>query len=417
MSNSRTTNDAVPGGQYLQNIYPVTGANGRSLSEYSWAAASSTPVLKHCNAHAPHEPCTCDVSYTLSSARWEEHELERTSTPTRRSFGSDSTVDDFFERPSADPKVSPAQLPPLCEEADSDDELFYATRNATSDDTEYYDDEEEYDADTKPSDAPGLDLLSRTALWLSEVEGGKPWTDIPQIAEQEFTFTPPPHAPKYPLVVECPTRAPLRTPLEKLALVASDAANRLKAESHPRPSSDPAHFEDDKSLVEYLSRPGTLDSKVHKRLLAHSDVDMAGSYAKAPVPLQRLARGLAITYPHIRIDVLTPLEVPTGYFPCPFPDCTTDIPAARSPSEVHMRDAHFSTKKLLCPSCKSSLKHASMGRHVFAKHGRPGQLRCKLCEAPSVDAAAFGKHFAKCEAEYGSEERVRCAKRRRITTA
>ncbi|KAJ7759646.1 hypothetical protein B0H16DRAFT_1720431 [Mycena metata] len=419
MSISRTTNDASPGGE-IQSTNAFIDARGQFMFEYSWLRTSnvSPPIVKLCNTHAPHEQCDCDVATAPSSPGPERYEyLNGSSTPTRRSFGSDATVDDFFERPSADPKVSPAQLPPLCDEVDSDDELFNATHGVTNEETD--------DTDDKPSEAPGLDLLSRTVSWLSEVET-EPWEELPEIPEKEFTFIAPADAPRYPspVSVECTTLAPLAKPLDTLVLVASFAFNKSadKPRYHPHPSSDPEHFEPDKSLVSYLGEPGVFDTKVaktHKLLVAHSDGG-PGSYLKAPKYLQRLVRTLIATYPWIRVDVITPFET----FPCPFPDCDTDIAAARSKAESHIRHEHKpagNKSKLPCPTCERSLMHNSMGRHIFEQHRPaddakvPGPLQCKLCDATCADAAAFEGHFGECQGNYTGEERTRAAKRRRIT--
>ncbi|KAJ7081076.1 hypothetical protein C8R44DRAFT_754131 [Mycena epipterygia] len=47
------------------------------------------------------------------------------------SYDSDATVSKFLHRPCADPHISPVQLPPLCDEFDSDDELFADENTAT----------------------------------------------------------------------------------------------------------------------------------------------------------------------------------------------------------------------------------------------------------------------------------------------
>ncbi|KAJ7102751.1 hypothetical protein C8R44DRAFT_746737 [Mycena epipterygia] len=87
------------------------------------------------------------------------------------SYDSDATVSKFLHRPCADPHVSPVQLPPLCDEVDSDDELFADENTATPDpaagesvqqpvDEEYSDEDEQQ---SSPPATRGLDILSSTA--------------------------------------------------------------------------------------------------------------------------------------------------------------------------------------------------------------------------------------------------------------
>ncbi|KAJ7108093.1 hypothetical protein C8R44DRAFT_744055 [Mycena epipterygia] len=87
------------------------------------------------------------------------------------SYDSDATVSKFLHRPCADPHVSPVQLPPLCDEVDSDDELFADENTATPDpaagesvqqpvDEEYSDEDEQQ---SSPPATQGLDILSSTA--------------------------------------------------------------------------------------------------------------------------------------------------------------------------------------------------------------------------------------------------------------
>lgn len=94
---------------------------------------------------------------------------------TTRSRDSDATIDEMFERPSADPQVSPAQLPPLCDDADSDDELFDATYAAT-----------EYDLPF----VSNLDMLSRTSSWIADLQSVPPAEEI-EVPETQFTFVAP----------------------------------------------------------------------------------------------------------------------------------------------------------------------------------------------------------------------------------
>ncbi|KAJ7894793.1 hypothetical protein B0H13DRAFT_834141 [Mycena leptocephala] len=325
MSTSPTTNDASPGGE-IQNIMPFDDRDGRSMSDYSWSSAgklASRPIVKFCVAHGPHDDCYCELTCSPQTPPSDCTTRSRGSDATVSSRGSDATIDEIFERPYADPKVSPAQLPPLCDDTDSDDELFYATNDP--------DGADDFDG---PCPTPGLDLLSKTSSWIADLHAEPP-TEKVELPRIHFTFMAPSNAPRFPspLHVE---GTPVST-IKTLALVASLALN--KPRYHPRPSSDSEHFEPNQSVVSYLQRPGIRDGEnetaMHTLLLKNSQ-RIAGSYSSAPKCIQRSVRALMTTFPWIRVDFVTPFEA----FPCAFSECDILIPTNRKDAENHIKDFH-----------------------------------------------------------------------------
>ncbi|KAF8179933.1 hypothetical protein K438DRAFT_1938298, partial [Mycena galopus ATCC 62051] len=240
MSSSSSSNDTSPGGE-IQTIILFNDREGRCMAEYSWSGAAKSASrfsdVKLCS-HDPHDDRRCELTCSPTTPRFEcfgdiPRRPTRCSAPSSR--GSDATVDEIFERPYADPKVSPGQLPPLCDDVDSDDEVLNATyAPATADDID----------DEPPI---GLYLLSKTASWVAELATDSPTQMPAELSQTHFTFVPPSTAPKFPspLRVECSKDTPVST-IQTLALVASLALN--KPLFHPRPSSDPEHFEPDQSL-------------------------------------------------------------------------------------------------------------------------------------------------------------------------
>ncbi|KAJ7238274.1 hypothetical protein B0H12DRAFT_99201 [Mycena haematopus] len=428
MSDSGLLKASPPGGEC--NICPFADSTERSLSHYSWSSASeqvSWSVIEDC-PHGPLVDCPCKRPYAPITPRlgrvkyWGDTcTLDIPgSCSDAGSRDSDATVDEIFERPYADPQVSPGQLPPLCGDADSDDELYTAAHEPTtaSDGTPVHDD----DDDPCHDEFSGMDLLSRTVSWIDALRAYPP-TAEDERSQSRFTFTPPSTAPKFPspLRIECSEVTAVST-LETLALVASLVIN--KPLYHPRSSADPGylaeHLEQDQSLVSYLQGKDVLKGKnataTHKFLLAHSDRNTSGSYSTASACIQRSVCNLMTTFPWIRVDFVTPVEV----FLCAFPDCDKLIPRTRSAATNHIKDCHMPSgprPRLECPTCKNSMFAASMGRHLLEQHAQNSDditVICKHCESVYQDMKKYAAHFPECQSQHLGGENTRATKRRRI---
>ncbi|KAJ7510998.1 hypothetical protein B0H11DRAFT_1956861 [Mycena galericulata] len=413
MSASRHDDIASPGGE-LPSMNNVEDTFGRSLSEFSWASPSelsSVPPAQSSFKHAPTDPCDRQIPFAAEEStpksQVEGRDVPVPRTPGRLSCSTarGSNASEIFERPSADPYVSPNQLPALCDHPDSDDELFEANR------AEHSNDEEE--------DAPGSMSTPAPELteWLSQVEA-----PAPSLPDAEFNFTAPSTAPTFPshVHVESPvqnSRPPSPTTLNAARILVSLNANAVRKRS-------------DGALVTALSRMSRVRSEspaLHKRLLAHSDPDAQQSYAKAPPYIQRSVRHLLLNFPVFRVDAVTPtLDDVDERFTCMFPGCEEPVDASRAAADAHVKAAHWPDGKrgekhmIKCPKCpesKKALLASSMGRHMLNQHAAEQALlptlHCGLCKATceGIDEL-IDSHFPKCQVNYRSQEPA--SKRQRL---
>ncbi|KAJ7364661.1 hypothetical protein DFH08DRAFT_1017172 [Mycena albidolilacea] len=448
MSNSRPTTDASPGGELLPILDDSQDAYGRSRSEYSWSSAEkadSRLAVESCNDLSPLDEC--EYACSVSTPRTERGQYSG-GTPSwcSASRGSWSAcgpaIDDMFHRPNADPQVSPAQLPPLCDDVDSDDELFIATRleplchDADSDDELFnatHGPAPPYDDNVHLHEPPaGLILLSKTVSWLADLEVNPPTVEV-ELPETQFTFMPPcvSTVPKFPspLRVECDQEEDTPIPtLQALALVASLVRNKPRYQQVSSSSSSTSYLTNalswtvptrpvipnTSSLTSLwccvYNGPGANEAATHKLLVNTSDASVRASYANASKYLQRSVRSLMTTFPWMRVDVVTPSEV----FPCAL--CNSIIlDASRAGAEAHIREFHGQQPTLACPmaECKKKpMLATSMGRHMFNKHGTT--LVCKLCECRCRDISDYAAHFGECQKKHTGAESARPAKRCRF---
>ncbi|KAJ7113158.1 hypothetical protein C8R44DRAFT_741486 [Mycena epipterygia] len=460
MSTGPTHDNTAPGGQ-LNCIASDLDRDNRSISQYTWSHCrepSQHPILL-CTIHGPTDACDCEVTSMPTTPANDTYDDTALHTPTRPtparlsggSYDSDATVSESFHRPCADPHVSPVQLPPLCDEVDSDDELFADENTATPDpaadesvqqpvDEEHSDDDEQ---ESSPPATQGLDILS----WTAGLKQAVP--DLSTEAEEAlisgaFDFMLPSTAPAFPPqlhVGEEETR-PRRLSPESLAgvllLVTARNANR----SRPRPSDTDLddRYETDTALMEYLTHPNALDTnetKLHERIALRSKSASSPppfgssdptSYAQAPHYIQRHVRQLLTQYPRFQADAITPTELPTPVlFHCIFPTCPHEVPRTRAAAEAHIKACHWPepgalrTVPIKCPACpakKGPIQAGSMGQHSLTHAAerevtQTPSVRCKLCDCESTDMRAFVEHFRACQVPF-TPLQARPHKRQRV---
>ncbi|KAK7017679.1 hypothetical protein R3P38DRAFT_3201234 [Favolaschia claudopus] len=410
------SNAASPGGKFRM-INALDESDARSISGYSWLKPKAEkPSLTQC-PHGPHDDCDCEQPatptkseipitprlYPVELGSWKS---SLSGSPSRRSF-------DWFERPSADPQVSTSQLPALCTDYDSDDEQFERDRATEA-------------------------LGGEVSLLNSWVEGQRAMpgelTAVPETAFQ-FAFVPPAGAPKFPakLAIENAHRPLARS--ETLILVGGTIQNRIA--QHPRPSTDPAHFEEDKALVAQLKNTRTLtETALRGLLLQRSSTTSTTSYRNAPEWMQSSLLPLILKFPFIAADFVTPTHNmhdtadESHRIACPFPDCTHLVEATRASFDMHIKHEHLDDlaaasttgrsnqrSKCTCPACPTGMLVSSLGRHIVDKHGagvEAPEFGCKLCQGRFGDLQQYANHFGACQKGYVGEENSRAAKRRRI---
>ncbi|KAJ7176091.1 hypothetical protein C8R43DRAFT_553963 [Mycena crocata] len=412
-----------------------TDGHGRSISNFSWSSTGLPDpelIVRRCAAHGPTDPCDC--TSTCSPPQFCERSTLEPSTPRR---DSDATVSAIFERPSADPHVSPAQLPPLCDEIDSDDELFCATRKQEQ--------EEAVDA------WAGLNLLAAAADKVEEWSRTLYQAEVPQSAvetvsvpEEEFTFVPPcvicvssryfththtsrSNAPKFPALLHvsststCTEDATVPSPsIHALLLAANQDRHGLnplaKEKYHPCPAtSDEELFESNVDIAAHLTNtytdPEKSEVKLHNCLL--KQYDGADSYASAGAYMQLQVRLLLQQFPRFRADVVTPKDLgpspalpETTPYKCIVPDCSELLKHTRQDAERHINShyaGHDPRADIECPLCEDKLQLRSLGRHMFRLHAKEQVARqsarlveCRLCSA-RMEMMRFTGHFTFCQ--------------------
>ncbi|KAJ7077346.1 hypothetical protein C8R44DRAFT_896313 [Mycena epipterygia] len=141
------------------------------MAPNSWLHMQSAPG-GHLNCIAPDlDRDNCSMLVDLLCLQYHPDVVSLLARSSGGSYDSDATVSEFLHRPCADPHVSPVQLLPLCDEVDSDDELFADENTATPDpaagesvqqpvDEGYSDDNEQQ---SLPPATQGLDILFWTA--------------------------------------------------------------------------------------------------------------------------------------------------------------------------------------------------------------------------------------------------------------
>ncbi|KAJ6532884.1 hypothetical protein DFH09DRAFT_1370143 [Mycena vulgaris] len=420
MSTARPTNESSPGGKPQPTAtVPVLDEADALFSEFSWSAPTKQqPAAPRVCSCAPNKACTCEAPFAPSTPPAQRYadDLPLPCTPPRarcssRSRGSDSTVSAIFERPAADPQVSPTQLPALCDDADSDDELFV---------------QDTKDADgTKDEDTPGttyvsapgdgdlrlLSLASFCASMLTRADFPQPEHD--SLISTAFDFMAP-YVPPSPLFAEA-----RETAAGALVLVACRSFNRHQ-KSHARPS-DEDRYHSNPEIMAYLTQSvdKISNAKLHSLLRDQSNAPDARSYAQAPPYIQRHVRELLIRHPTWHPDAVTPTERLLADPPtrCVFANCKVSIPptATATASTTHIRNCHWPagedytagrTHTVACPLCphKAKMQLGSLGRHIFSQHAadRPLiPLKCKLCEHECFSISEFAEeHFPKCQAAF-----------------
>ncbi|KAJ7479506.1 hypothetical protein FB451DRAFT_1556446 [Mycena latifolia] len=444
MSISSLINDTSPGGK-ITPMVPHPKAEDvavcRTLSEYAWSQANHLDrAPTFCAGQSPRDGsgCHCEVrptQFTPRSQAYDPDDYPYTPDCLRRR-GSDSTVSEIFERPSADPKVSPHQLPALCTHSDSDDEVYESGHGQAPVDTAPTSPSKNYEIPTcseglrAPTGSEGLHLLATASFCVSVIDPVAP--DLPQLertalVSKAFEFMPPATAPAYPslLHVDRPEGAPESPELVggALVLAANWAMNRAML-SHPRPCDDD-RFESDAKFVALLQRPDALNNELslHKKLCDRSKAPDPTSYAQAGAYMQRRIRKLLTQHPTWAVDTVTPTTLPfftppPPTFHCAFADCPAEIPHDRAGAEKHIREAHWlkragepkqASQKVrvrcpLCPEEAKTIQQANLGRHILALHAdtrmvvpRP-PVQCKLCEQVCTDIRVYAeKHFDACQ--------------------
>ncbi|KAJ6518130.1 hypothetical protein C8R47DRAFT_1205203 [Mycena vitilis] len=394
MSSSGVNNDSSPGGEIPTLIPFVDDRHGRSMLSWNFEQGSKA-VVRWCHTHGPHDECHCEIDrpctpLTSSSAQAALYDRPPLSPARSRGSGgslsSNSTVDDFFERPSASPRLADDQLPPLCG------------------DTTDWEDEGYEGCETPATTADGMLLLG-----LSEprdtVRPGAPVSETGVLAPV-FTFVAPSNAPKFPspLRVECRQDSPAPEPaaLENSdSCCVADIDSETEAKSldkplyHRRPSCDSGPFQSDQSVVKFLehaaTHPRVSDVTIHQRLVQSSDECAVDSYRHAGKCVQRFVRTLMLACPWMDVDLVTPF----AGFPCVYPHCDIIFPvdidaedaqahldAEHAPPGSKRKSSKNARRTLACPDthCTSRIQLASLGRHMAAKHfSAEVPTTCKLC--------------------------------------
>ncbi|KAJ7641029.1 hypothetical protein FB45DRAFT_862295 [Roridomyces roridus] len=424
-----------PGGSQLPDIQDVYDRNDRSLIlGFPWSEASSATDLDDpflCQGHGPKDVCDCSVrrapedvsnEYDSDSESDDFDAANDPETPVRsratRAFGSaDSDVLDFhrgsvdvFERPSANPQVSPVQLPPLCGDLgeDSEDEL---------------EDDEKGEAV-----GPSQDELDAAELMLTLKDY---FGDSQPISSESSSVVAVPVIPSVPS--EAAGSAPRKTKGKNKALQplsSNDVAKRVVTRSAGKKRLHSACVAEEATEVE--ERKLWFEDPVNQDLcVASSSLKDSNSYANAPHSVRAVVRLLAAElnvapcpdgehHPSLSLDLLTPDVVYP--FICPFPSCDVLIAPVRRVSEAHFKDAHWETDvdkptlvdgntKMSCPvvECNTSTQMKTMGRHLLNKHStgqhadkqaEPALFRCKICrdseKAEFCGLAAYEAHVRVC---------------------
>ncbi|KAJ7659222.1 hypothetical protein DFH06DRAFT_1195309 [Mycena polygramma] len=431
MSSSGVNNDASPGGEIPTLIPFVDDRHGRSMLSWDFEQDSKA-VIKWCHTHGPHDECHCETDrpctpLTPRSAQADLYDRQPLSPALSRGSGgswdSNATIDDLFERPSADPRLADGQLPPLCGDPATDSE------------------DEGYKIPATTADGAAFIVLAKLGegklgKWLDTVRPGAPVLET-GIPAPQFTFVAPSNPPKFasPLRVECsqdcanPEPAALKGANTCwVAEIESESDARLlhKPLYHRRPSCDAEPFQSDQSLVKFLehaaTHPRVPDVKIHQRLGQSSD-DCDDSYRRAAKCVQRFVRTLMLACPWMDVDLVTPL----AGFPCVFPHCDivfpVDIDATDAQAHVDAEHPPAGSKRKsknarrACPdtNCGSRIQFASLGRHMAARHFS-GEIptTCKLCGICFDGTGKYAEHFAECLAQKTENGELPAPKRRRI---
>ncbi|KAJ7058470.1 hypothetical protein C8F01DRAFT_291709 [Mycena amicta] len=348
--------------------------------------------------------------------------------------------DRLFERPASSPEVSPQTLPPLCNEDDSDDEAFvesgeFYEYEAGSYESDYEEEQEPYIGSFPPDAVRAAEEAAYQAdadnFWNSRL------TDYLATATQDayeapmsftFTFVAPYGAPAFPSVAEAAKRigrvSVVFVPVPTMAAVHQGLV-------HERPS-DESFFEP--TLVDYqYDSFGPYD--LHRAILDRSCAPDPHSYAQAPPATQALVRQLALEYPQIRPDMLTPVEqVPSeavwvGNYPyaCPLPSCEDNILPTLHAAQTHVKQFHApanSDGRLPCPvpgcrDCDSEYTALEFAGHLHRSHRiEPARarscLQCKLCGDRCVGGQLYATHATQCARGRSPETFERPHKRARV---
>ncbi|KAF7290393.1 hypothetical protein HMN09_01297300 [Mycena chlorophos] len=340
----------------------------------------------------------------------------------------------FLDRPASSPEVSTQTLPPLCTEDDSDDEAFVENGEFEEYDEEDYELDEEKQQDgysyVGPSEA-GVDP-EYSDEYPSE-EADDEWRNnrlndyLAQTATETvyeepvafaftFTFIAPFGAPLYPTcdLVYAPMRL---VPVATGAIVHGGHV-------HERPSDE---YLFDPKFVDYrYDSFGPYD--LHRAILDRSVGRDPRSYAQAPPATQALVRQLALEYPQIRPDMLTPVlhEVaPTSLgnhpYACPFPSCDEHIQPTLHAAEEHIAEAHGQLRTCPVPDCSEHTKPVvpDLATHVHCDHRveparAKASLECKMCGDRYVGGKLYAVHASRCARGRSPEAAERPAKRVRI---
>ncbi|KAF7290365.1 hypothetical protein HMN09_01294500 [Mycena chlorophos] len=349
-------------------------------------------------------------------------------SPLRRQVPSPTESESLFTRPVG-PEVSTQTLPPLCTEDDSDDEAFVENGEFEEYDDDDYEPDEEEQEDGYFYVGPSVDPEYSQEYPSEEVDNE--WRNsrlndyLAQTATETvcedpvafaFAFIAPFGAPLYP-TIDLANVAMRHVPVATGAIVHGGHV-------HERPSDE---YLFDPKFVDYrYDSFGPYD--LHRAILDRSVGRDPRSYAQAPPATQALVRQLALEYPQIRPDILTPVlhEVaPTSLgnhpYACPFPSCDEHIQPTLHAAEEHVAQAHGGLHTCPVPDCSEHDKAVvpDLATHVHCDHRveparAKASLECKMCGDRYVGGKMYAAHASQCARGRSPEAAERPAKRVRI---
>ncbi|KAF7291132.1 hypothetical protein MIND_01256400 [Mycena indigotica] len=408
-------------------------ARKRFADETERPGAPVSPSPTPCRFTSP--PPVCPAEYNKVSSPTESVFSRSQVVVTSKWKDSESgspTADRSFDRPASSPEVSPQTLPPLCTEDDSDDEAFVENGEFSEYEEEeedsYYGDENDSEeacsavhSESHAKQHP-RDQQLENEFWSTRLHDYVATTaqgDYEEPISFPFTFSSPYGAPVFPSPAVVAQRVVGYIPV---VLVSVPVIHQGLV--HDRPSDE--HIFDARFDGYYYDSAGPYD--FHRAVLDRSSARDPHSYAQALPATQALVRQLALEYPQIRPDMLTPLVqapsaslIGTNPYACPFPSCDDHILPTLNAAQAHIHGSHAPARSCPVSGCCEQRGYTAeqLAAHMHREHRvEPARartcLQCKLCGDQCVGEQRYAAHATRCARGRSPEVTERPSKRARL---